>query len=175
MYLTMQFSMNYCTNDSVSYAQRFVCFCNILFLAQQRMAKAIGAMFLTTLCNLEVGESFEPTYLGEAAEVCQECVRNKELILIKEWIQNLLIGIYVILNIVQIYSRACDYLDFRFHRLGSVLTINTASIQYFPSFLWMPLGETQIIIINIITKVGLVLYLVLSEWMSVVLTLTQQS
>lgn len=55
----------------------------IVFSIQKRIAKATGATFLTTLCNLEGEESFEPTYLGEAAEVCQERVCDDELILIK--------------------------------------------------------------------------------------------
>lgn len=49
----------------------------------QRIAKATGATFLTTLCNLEGEESFEATHVGEAAEVSQERVCDDELILIK--------------------------------------------------------------------------------------------
>jgi len=49
----------------------------------KRIAKATGATFLTTLCNLEGEEVFEPSYLGEAAEVSQERVSDDELILIK--------------------------------------------------------------------------------------------
>merc|ERR1712066_902224 len=37
----------------------------------KRIAKATGATFVTSLANLEGEESFEKSYLGEAAEVCQ--------------------------------------------------------------------------------------------------------
>lgn len=47
------------------------------------IAKATGAAFLTSLTNMEGEESFEPSMVGEAAEVCQECVCDDELILIK--------------------------------------------------------------------------------------------
>ncbi|XP_071529262.1 T-complex protein 1 subunit alpha [Panulirus ornatus] len=49
----------------------------------KRIAKATGATFLTTLCNLEGEETFEATYLGEALEVSQERICDDELILIK--------------------------------------------------------------------------------------------
>jgi len=49
----------------------------------KRIAKATGATFMTTLCNLEGEESFETTCLGEAAEVSQERICDDELILIK--------------------------------------------------------------------------------------------
>uniref|UniRef100_A0A1B0B2L3 T-complex protein 1 subunit alpha n=1 Tax=Glossina palpalis gambiensis TaxID=67801 RepID=A0A1B0B2L3_9MUSC len=47
------------------------------------IAKATGAAFVTSLTNMEGEESFEPSMVGEAAEVCQECVCDDELILIK--------------------------------------------------------------------------------------------
>uniref|UniRef100_A0A646QDL5 T-complex protein 1 subunit alpha n=1 Tax=Hemiscolopendra marginata TaxID=943146 RepID=A0A646QDL5_9MYRI len=49
----------------------------------KRIAKATGATFLMTLANLEGGESFDSTMLGEAEEVSQERVCDEELILIK--------------------------------------------------------------------------------------------
>lgn len=49
----------------------------------KRIAKATGATLLSTLCNLEGEETFEPSYLGEAAEVSQERICDDELILIK--------------------------------------------------------------------------------------------
>merc|ERR1711970_360426 len=49
----------------------------------KRIAKATGATFMTTLCNLEGEETFEPSCLGEAAEVSQERICDDELILIK--------------------------------------------------------------------------------------------
>merc|ERR1712142_969797 len=49
----------------------------------KRIAKATGATFMTTLCNLEGEETFETTCLGEAAEVSQERICDDELILIK--------------------------------------------------------------------------------------------
>lgn len=49
----------------------------------RRVAKATGATFLMTLANLEGGESFEASMLGEAEEVCQERICDDELILIK--------------------------------------------------------------------------------------------
>jgi len=49
----------------------------------KRIAKATGATFLTTMCNMEGEESFDATYLGEAAEVSQERICDDELILIK--------------------------------------------------------------------------------------------
>lgn len=49
----------------------------------KRIAKATGAAFLTSLTNMEGEESFEATYVGEAAEVVQEFVCDDELILIR--------------------------------------------------------------------------------------------
>jgi len=49
----------------------------------KRIAKATGATFVTSLANLEGEESFEISYLGEAAEVAQERICDDELILIK--------------------------------------------------------------------------------------------
>lgn len=49
----------------------------------KRIAKATGATFLVTLCNLEGEETFDPSYLGEAAEVLQDRVCDDELLLIK--------------------------------------------------------------------------------------------
>ncbi|KAF2352642.1 Chaperonin Cpn60/TCP-1 family [Trinorchestia longiramus] len=49
----------------------------------KRIAKATGASLLTTLCNLEGEETFEASYLGEAAEVSQERICDDELIIIK--------------------------------------------------------------------------------------------
>ncbi|KAK6629929.1 T-complex protein 1 subunit alpha [Polyplax serrata] len=49
----------------------------------KRIAKATGATYLTSLTNMEGEESFEPSYVGEAAEVVQEMVCDDELILIK--------------------------------------------------------------------------------------------
>ncbi|XP_063991554.1 T-complex protein 1 subunit alpha [Diachasmimorpha longicaudata] len=49
----------------------------------KRIAKATGAQFLTSLTNMEGEESFEASFLGEAAEVVQEVVCDDELILIK--------------------------------------------------------------------------------------------
>lgn len=49
----------------------------------KRIAKATGATFLTTLCNLEGEETYEAAYLGEAAEVSQERICDDELVLIK--------------------------------------------------------------------------------------------
>lgn len=49
----------------------------------KRIAKAVGATFMTTLCNLEGEETFEPSYLGEAAEVAQERICDDELIVIR--------------------------------------------------------------------------------------------
>uniref|UniRef100_A0A8D8SUM6 T-complex protein 1 subunit alpha n=2 Tax=Cacopsylla melanoneura TaxID=428564 RepID=A0A8D8SUM6_9HEMI len=48
----------------------------------KRIAKATGASFLTSLSNMEGEESFETSYLGEAAEVVQTQVCDDELILI---------------------------------------------------------------------------------------------
>lgn len=41
------------------------------------------AQFVHSLANLEGEESFEPSMLGEAEEVCQERICDDELILIK--------------------------------------------------------------------------------------------
>jgi len=49
----------------------------------KRIAKATGATFCTSLANLEGEESFETSYLGEAAEVAQERICDDELILVK--------------------------------------------------------------------------------------------
>merc|ERR1711988_1776086 len=49
----------------------------------KRIAKATGATFVTSLANVEGEESFEASYLGEAAEVSQERISDDELILIK--------------------------------------------------------------------------------------------
>lgn len=49
----------------------------------KRIAKATGAQFLTSLTNMEGEESFEASFLGEAAEVVQELVCDDELILVK--------------------------------------------------------------------------------------------
>jgi len=49
----------------------------------KRIAKATGATFITSLANLEGEESFEASYLGEAAEVSQERICDDELIFVK--------------------------------------------------------------------------------------------
>merc|ERR1712083_1174834 len=49
----------------------------------KRIAKATGATFCTSLANLEGEETFEASFLGEAAEVVQERISDDELILIK--------------------------------------------------------------------------------------------
>merc|ERR1712004_838033 len=49
----------------------------------KRIAKATGATFVTSLANIEGEESFEASYLGEAAEVAQERICDDELILVK--------------------------------------------------------------------------------------------
>lgn len=49
----------------------------------KRIAKATGGQLLISLSNMEGGESFETTALGEAEEVVQERVSDNELILIK--------------------------------------------------------------------------------------------
>ena len=49
----------------------------------KRIAKATGAQFVTSLANVEGEESFEASFLGEAAEVCQERISDDELILVK--------------------------------------------------------------------------------------------
>ena len=42
-----------------------------------------GATFVPSLANLEGDETFEASYLGEAAEVCQQRISDDELILVK--------------------------------------------------------------------------------------------
>ncbi|XP_033230811.1 T-complex protein 1 subunit alpha [Belonocnema kinseyi] len=49
----------------------------------KRIAKATGAHFLTSLTNMEGEESFDASFLGEAAEVVQENICDDELILVK--------------------------------------------------------------------------------------------
>lgn len=49
----------------------------------KRIAKATGAAYLTSLTNMEGEESFEASYVGEAAEVVQEFICDDELILIR--------------------------------------------------------------------------------------------
>merc|ERR1712173_451789 len=49
----------------------------------KRIAKATGATFVTSLANVEGEETFEASFLGEAAEVSQERISDDELILIK--------------------------------------------------------------------------------------------
>jgi T-complex protein 1 subunit alpha len=49
----------------------------------KRIAKATGATLVPSLANLEGEESFEVSYLGEAAEVAQERISDDELIFIK--------------------------------------------------------------------------------------------
>merc|ERR1740128_862911 len=49
----------------------------------KRIAKATGATFVPSLANLEGDETFEASYLGEAAEVCQQSISDDELILVK--------------------------------------------------------------------------------------------
>ena len=49
----------------------------------KRIAKASGATFISSLANLEGEESFEASYLGEAAEVCQTRISDDELIIVK--------------------------------------------------------------------------------------------
>lgn len=49
----------------------------------KRIAKATGASFLTSLTNLDGEESFEASYVGEAAEVVQEFICDDELIMIR--------------------------------------------------------------------------------------------
>jgi len=48
----------------------------------KRIAKATGATFVTSLANLEGEESFEKSYIGEAAEVVQKRICDDELILV---------------------------------------------------------------------------------------------
>uniref|UniRef100_A0A182PD72 T-complex protein 1 subunit alpha n=1 Tax=Anopheles epiroticus TaxID=199890 RepID=A0A182PD72_9DIPT len=49
----------------------------------KRIAKATGAAYLTSLTNMEGEESFEASYVGEAAEVVQEFICDDELIMIR--------------------------------------------------------------------------------------------
>lgn len=49
----------------------------------KRIAKATGATMLSSLANLEEEESFDKSFLGEAAEVVQERICDDELILVK--------------------------------------------------------------------------------------------
>jgi len=49
----------------------------------KRIAKATGAQFITSLANVEGEETFEASFLGEAASVAQERISDDELILIK--------------------------------------------------------------------------------------------
>ncbi|KAH0566697.1 T-complex protein 1 subunit alpha [Cotesia glomerata] len=49
----------------------------------KRVAKATGAHFLTSLTNMEGDETFEASFLGEAAEVVQDVICDDELLLIK--------------------------------------------------------------------------------------------
>ncbi|XP_039301288.1 T-complex protein 1 subunit alpha [Nilaparvata lugens] len=49
----------------------------------KRIAKATGAAYLTSLTNMEGEETFEASFIGEAAEVVQDRVCDDELILIK--------------------------------------------------------------------------------------------
>lgn len=52
----------------------------------KRIAKATGAQFVTSLTNMEGEESFDASFLGEAAEVVQEMICDDELILIKGFV-----------------------------------------------------------------------------------------
>ncbi|XP_060587689.1 T-complex protein 1 subunit alpha-like [Ruditapes philippinarum] len=49
----------------------------------KRIAKATGAVLITTLANLEGEETFEQSFLGHADEVVQERICDDELILVK--------------------------------------------------------------------------------------------
>lgn len=49
----------------------------------KRIAKATGASFVTSLSNMEGEESFEVSFLGEAAEVVQERISDDECMLVK--------------------------------------------------------------------------------------------
>ncbi|XP_053388428.1 T-complex protein 1 subunit alpha-like [Mercenaria mercenaria] len=49
----------------------------------KRIAKATGAVLVTTLANLEGEETYEASYLGQAEEVVQDRICDDELILIK--------------------------------------------------------------------------------------------
>eukprot|EP01096_Ripella_sp_DP13-Kostka_P006703 TRINITY_DN2413_c0_g1_i1.p1 TRINITY_DN2413_c0_g1~~TRINITY_DN2413_c0_g1_i1.p1 ORF type:complete len:546 (-),score=306.76 TRINITY_DN2413_c0_g1_i1:196-1833(-) len=50
----------------------------------RQIAKATGATILLNLANLDGGESFDPSYLGEANEVSQEPVSDKEMIFVRD-------------------------------------------------------------------------------------------
>lgn len=52
----------------------------------KRIAKATGAAFLTSLTNMDGEESFEASFVGEAAEIVQDVVCDDELILIKGFV-----------------------------------------------------------------------------------------
>lgn len=49
----------------------------------KRIAKATGATFVTSLANMEGGQSFDPANLGSAESVVQERISDDELILIQ--------------------------------------------------------------------------------------------
>jgi len=49
----------------------------------KRIAKATGAQLVSSLANMEGEESFEVSFLGDAAEVSQERISDDELIMIK--------------------------------------------------------------------------------------------
>jgi len=49
----------------------------------KRIAKATGAALIVSMANMEGGESFDASYLGQAEEVVQERICDDELILIK--------------------------------------------------------------------------------------------
>ncbi|GAN04281.1 T-complex protein 1 [Mucor ambiguus] len=49
----------------------------------QRIAKATGATLVSSLANLEGGETFESSFLGQADEVVQERISDDECILVK--------------------------------------------------------------------------------------------
>ena len=55
-----------------------------LFKHKERIAKATGATFLSTLANLEGEETFDASMLGTAEECVQERISDDELILIKK-------------------------------------------------------------------------------------------
>lgn len=49
----------------------------------KRLAKATGAAYLTSLTNMEGEETFESSFVGDAAEVVQERISDDELIIIR--------------------------------------------------------------------------------------------
>jgi T-complex protein 1 subunit alpha len=49
----------------------------------KRIARATGATILSSLSDMEGNESFDPTHLGEAKEVCETRVSDDEMMLIK--------------------------------------------------------------------------------------------